>query len=85
VSPASGSTNRVSISIASTAAPRLPTQLTNEQPLAARIPQTLDARPARPLLGESLVIGVVTRHGTKLWRMRGGNPAKAVEGDRFSH
>ena len=67
-------------------APRRPVcaQLTNEQPSAARIPQTLDARPARPLVGESLVIAVVTRHGTRLNRMRGGNPAKAVEGDRFS-
>ena len=85
VSPASGSTNRVSISIASTASPRLPIQLTNEPPLAARIPQTLDAaRRDRPL-GESLVIDVVTRYGIRLRRMRGGNPAKAVEGDRFSH
>jgi hypothetical protein len=55
-----------------------------EQPLAARVPQAFDARQARPLLGESLVIDVVTRHGTRLWRIRKGNPAKVVEGSRFS-
>jgi hypothetical protein len=54
------------------------------QPLAARIPQTLDARQARPFRGESLVIDVVTRHGTRLNRIRSGNLAKTVEGGRFS-
>jgi hypothetical protein len=66
------------------AATRADTEL-REQPLAARIPQALDARQARPPPGESLVIDVVTRHGARLRHMRSGNPAKTVEGGRFSH
>jgi len=53
-----------------------------EQPLAARILQPLDARQAR-LPQESQVIDVVTGQGTRLNRVRSGNPAKTVEGGRF--
>lgn len=56
-----------------------------QQPRAARIPQTFHARQSSPLLGETLVIAVVTRHGSRLWRSGGGNPAKTVEGGGFSH
>jgi hypothetical protein len=54
-----------------------------QRPLAARILETLDARYVR-LPQESQVIDVVTRQGPRLNRVRGGNPAKTVEGGRFS-
>lgn len=55
-----------------------------EQSPASRIPQAFDACQAGPLFGEPLVIDVVTRLGTRLLRIRSGNPAKMVEGSRFS-